>query len=163
MNQSKPKTTIYPLFLNHLIFLSREQRYDLYSGAKLKVLGTCIEITNINNDKEYKLPKEIFLEYEIDTEQVEDKVQISGNYYKIHVPIKYMISDLEDNKKIEETSYETVYSEDILDNDDGGKEEYFFRFKKIYVIGNKRVISVHSVEIRDITVFENSSNFIKFS
>lgn len=163
MSTTKPKTVVYPLFLNHLIFLTREQRYDLYSGAKLKVLGTCIEVTNINNDKEYKLPKEIFLEYEIDTEQAEDKIQIAGSYYKIHIPIKYMISDIEENKKLTEDSYDTVYSEDILDLDDGGREEYFFRFRKIYVIQNKRVISVHSVEIRDISVFENSAKLLNFS
>lgn len=163
MNQAKNKTLIYPLFLNHSIFLTREQRYDLYAGAKLKVLGSCIEVTNINNDKEHKIPKEIFLEYEIDTEQADDKVQIAGNHYKIHVPIKYIVSDLEENKKLNEDSYETVYSEDILDTDDGGREEYFFKFRKIYIIKNRRVISVHSVEIRDFSVFEKSAKFIKFN
>jgi hypothetical protein len=74
-----------------------------------------------------------------------------------------MISDIEDNKKLTEDSYDTVYSEDILDLDDGGREEYFFRFRKIYVIQNKRVISVHSVEIRDISVFENSAKLLNFS
>lgn len=160
MKSTKKPTTITPLFFNHQIFIDKDQRYELYAGKQIKALGICVEITNLNHPDEYKQPKELFLEYLIDTDSVEDKVIVTDHSYIIHIPVKFLHSELEEVKK---EKHDFVYLEDILDLEDGGREELFFKYRKIYANTNKKYICMHAVEIRDISKLEKSFCFLKLS
>ena len=160
MKSIKKQSTITPLFFNHQIFIDKEQRYDLYAGKQIKTLGTCIEITNLNHPDEYKQPKEIFLEYIVDTESIEDKVIVTNNSYIIHIPVKFLHSEMEE---IKEEKNDFVYLEDILDLEDGGREELFFKYRKIYANTDKKYICMHAIEIRDISKLENSLSFLNLN
>ena len=52
------------------------------------------------------------------------------------------------------------YSEDLLDIDDGGRQEIYFKWKRIYTDENKKIVTLHNFNLRDIEVFKTSYSFI---
>jgi len=138
----------YPVFINHNIFLTKEERYDLYAGKKIFTIGSIIETSVIQHKNDRVFEKEIFVNYEIDTDIVEDKVEICNDFYKIHISANYSNSEL--NK-----DHDFVL-EDMLDQDDGGKNGIFFKHRKIYTHKHKNYVVLHTVDIKDIELLKES-------
>lgn len=159
MKSKTAKNQFFPLFLTHQIFVTKEQRYQLYQGEKIETIGSFIETTNINNKKDF-FPKEIFAKYQIDTIVSEEHIVSMADGYKIHMPVKFLYSDADlENIDLESS----VFIEDILDSDDGGREEVFFKYRKVYTDKNKKFLVIHSVSIRDIEILKSSTSFIKYN
>jgi hypothetical protein len=160
MKNKSALDNIYPLFLSHQIFVTKEQRYELYQGEKVETVGSFIETTNINNVQDF-FPKEIFARYIIDSLISDEHITSTADGYKIHMPVKFLYSDA-DLENVDLDS--TVFIEDILDNEDGGREEIFFKWRKILISEkNKKYIIMHSVSIRDIEVLRSSASFVKYN
>ena len=153
---NKNKINAYPLFISHHIFLTKEQRYDIYEGSKVHTFGSIIETTNLNNKKEF-FPHEIFVDYVLDTEPSSNVVEIRKDKYHVHLPIKFIHGDM-DLENLNTDDY--FYSEDLLDIDDGGRQEIYFKWKRIYTDENKKIVTLHNFNLRDIEVFKTSYSFI---
>jgi len=162
MNHSKQKFYFHPLFCTHQIFLSREQRYDLYHGITVEAVGSLIQTSVV--DKHKNLTKEVFLKYKIDMDIAEDKVEVLKNSYNIHVPTKKYEEDEEVKEGFKENINSTfVWENDILDYTEGGHELLYFKYRKIYTIESKKILVMHSVEIKDIKILEKSIYFFNLN
>lgn len=148
-----------PVFFNHLIFLTEEERYSLYEGSNLEALGSLYksQIVYSKNKKVDVYAKETYLKYQIDTEEDKNYVEVFPNFYKIHVPLKNIDFDDEDFFRKDE-----CFMEDILNEEDAGKKRIFFRYKKIYKNINPNLICIHTVEIKDISFFTKSVSFVNY-
>lgn len=160
MKTNKKNLYFFPILLNHQIFLTKEERYNIYAGKKVAALGSLVETTVFQKDDEKIFQKEIFVNYEIDIEALEEKVEICNDFYKIHLPITFKHSEFNDNAK---KFNDYIYIEDILDEEDGGKQQLFFKYRKIYTHENKNFVTLHCIEIKDESILKNSLCFIKMS
>lgn len=159
MSNQIQKVIFHPLFLTHQIFVTRKQRYSIYQGEKVETVGSLIETTSINNNKDF-FPKETFVKYYIDIEVSEKNVEPVLDGYKMHLPVTFVHSEI----NLEKIDIEkTVFIEDILDNEDGGREELFFKWKNFYTEKNKKFIISHTVFIKDMKTFDNSISFVKLN
>lgn len=159
MKKKSNKTTYIPIFCNHLIFVTEEERYNIYEGGEVTALGIMFQ-SSFHEDAKFEkkvFGKELIIEYKIDTNKNLETVEVLPKNYKIHIPLSNMSINYLDFFNSNE-----VFLEDILNDEDSGKSRIYFSFKKTYKIEESGYIYIHNVEIKDIKYFSNSYSYVSY-
>jgi len=143
------------LAMSHMIFLTEEQRYDLFNGVKIEAVGILTQIDFVKNYKNH-INQEVFCKYFIDCEPENPAIRAYAEHYEIHIPMEYDAESFFAAK-----NFDVVYIHDILNKKDGGKEMIFF--EKAFKNSKNNLDSYHKVEIKDIKFFDESMMFSKIS
>jgi hypothetical protein len=148
------KTKVF--ICNHQIYLNENQRYDLYACIPVKTTGIFIlaEISKNYNTKEIS---EIFCNYELDCKETKNPIKIGSKKIKISLPNNQDIISITD----EPNTNEVVDLRDILNTDEGGREELYY--ETIYHDYQKNIKTYHKIEIKDINRFHETVEFINFN
>jgi len=151
---------------NHQIFLSENQRYDLFACIPVIAQGIYIQAEIIKNMNAKNI-QEVFCVYEIDCKITKKPIEIKNNIIKIHIQqidnFQQIIEEFELTKKnkFKKIDEERIDMKDILNSDEGGKECLFF--ETISTNPKKNSKHYHKVELKDIQEFNRSVEFVSFS
>lgn len=137
----------YTLTISHLIFLSREQRYALYAGQTLQVIGVSVPVW-FCKDKTNEPANEVFCEYKIIPTDFSSNITSKSKAYEIEIPLQ------EYNPERKESN--PVVLKNILDFEDGGVEWVAFRQLSNITKNKKKVHVVQFLEIKPLEEFETS-------
>lgn len=137
------------LTIAHNIFLTKEERYNLYKGDTIELVGTSVPIWYYNT-KTSEPGAEVFCKYKLIPTDDKTYVSYKKDGYEILLPKSFHITV--DN--VEKENPITIRN--ILDLKDGGIEWIAFRqFGKL--VKNKNDINmIHFVEIKPIEELEAS-------
>jgi hypothetical protein len=151
---------------NHQIFLTENQRYDLFACIPVKTYGIFLQ-AEIVKSMNAKNIQEIFCAYEIDCKVTNKPLEFKNNIIKIHIqPVdkfRNLLEDLETNQKnkLIGSDDDNIDMKDLLNYEEGGKESLFF--ETIQINSKKNNKNYHKVEIKDILEYEKSIEFVTFS
>jgi hypothetical protein len=158
--KNKPKKMVYtPIFCNHIIFVTEEERYKIYEGDEVEALGIMFQ-SSFHEDMPLEkkvFGKELIIQYKIDTNKSLEAIEVLPQNYKIHIPLSNISIDYLDFFNSSE-----VFLEDILNEEDSGKSRIYFSFKKTYKLKEKNYIYIHNVEIKDIKYFNMSYSYVTY-
>lgn len=135
------------LTVSHNIFLDRNQRYDLFNGNKLEVVGVSIPVWYYKG-KTSEPGNEVFCKYKIIPCEYKIFVKHYGEGYEIYLPKQSF--NPEDNKS------NPLTLKNILDHEDGGIEWIAFRQFGKASKNKKPVNIIHFVEIKTIEELEKT-------
>lgn len=144
-----PKKSYDKIVLNHVIFMTEDQRYAISEYEDVETTGVLTQY-EIKNGKYNVKHAEIICKYIVSPQHEKEIIQVLPSYYKINLPIEegeFPITN------------KTVNVHDIVNKKDGGREHIFF--EAIYTDEEKKIQGYHKVEIKDIKVFMNSISFLK--
>ncbi len=161
MHIEKPKVYYIPIFIDHQIFVSEDQRYAIYEGEEIIAIGKMNQIEQFakSSSKSSEIySKEIFSEYRIDNNRKKDTIEVFPSFYKIHIPFPNLIT----NEDFDESNEDFVHDfiEDILNEEDGGRKKLTINYKKTYKSKKKNFVFIHNIEIKDYCFFDKSITFI---
>ena len=144
------------LCVSHNIFLDRDQRYAIYEGNEIEVVGVSVPVW-IEKGETNEPASEVFCKYSIkcDNRSFQKNIEILEDGYEIRI-FKNNIFDGLSNKikkyfKSKDTSHIPT-AKSLLDIKDGGSE--WINFKSYEMHENYTL--VHSVEIQKIENLLNS-------
>jgi hypothetical protein len=149
---NKVKTKYNKIVVNHQVFLTPNQRNNVYYGETVKVVGILTQYKVVDGLYPIK-HNEVFCNYSIcsKTDTLEF-IECLPAEYRINLPAY--------DSEGKSTQYPDIDLVDILDKKQGGRESIFF--EAMYTDSKKKIQGFHKIEIRDIKYFEKSLNFIKF-
>ena len=136
------------LCVSHNVFLTKEQRYDIYEGKQVEVVGVSVPVWFYDKSETSEPAIEVFCKYTIvsDNKNQSKGIDVIDDGYKIY------LSNDKDNilpTKIKKFFKKKDYipcSKLLLDVKDGGAEWINF---KVYEISDY-VNIIHSIEIQKI-------------
>ena len=156
------------LTFTHMIYLTRDQRYDLFNLQDQEVVGTCISVWNKDNIST-EPAKEIFCRYIIkNLNENRPKITIYDDGFVITLPKKIGKSrkrlSNEDWRNLTEEEKDRYYHTggitiapiNLLDIKDGGSESLCYRETEYLEEGEQKLKITHFVEIQDINVLQSS-------
>src|SRR5581483_11801117 len=135
------------LSVSHNVFLTKAQRYELFSGKEVEVVGVSVPIWYYQ-DITSEPGNEVFCQYKLIPCDHKIFVKHTSNGYAIHLPEKSF--DLEEKKP------NPLTLKNILEYKDGGIEWLAFRQFGKAKKNKKPVNIVHFVEIKTIEELEKS-------
>lgn len=154
---SKPKVFI----TNHQIYLTENQRYDLYACIAVKTTGIMTQ-AQIQKNLNAKDIIEIFCKYEIDCNNSEEAIEIVNNTIKIHIPAHDSLFNIIDEYELLSDKQEHIMDiNDLLNAEEGGKESLFYE-TVAHDVKNK-IKSYHKIQINDFKKFDESVEFVQFN
>ena len=135
------------LTVSHNMFLTREQRYDLFNGKDINVIGVSVPIWHFQG-KTSEPGNEVFVKYKLIPTEYKIFVKHNDEGYEIYLPKQSF--NPEDNRA------NPLTLKNLLDHKDGGIEWIAFRqFGKAK--RNKRAVNIiHFVEIKTIEDLEKT-------
>lgn len=152
------------LTISHHLYLTREERYALHEGKKIKVIGVNIPVW-ADQGLTSEPAQEVFCLYDLHPNGNEKLVSPTKEGYRIILPPKknHMIatkpSDEEwrsMSKEIQESWYEKnvapLSSQDLLDLEDGGSGSMKFRYKT----NMKETTTFHFLDLKRIEVLKET-------
>lgn len=151
---------------NHQIFLNENQRYDLFACIPVKAHGIYIEAEIVKNMNAKNI-QEVYCIYEIDCKISKKPIEIKNNIIKIHIQqldnFQQILDDFDTPKKNKfvTTDEEQIDMKDILNSEEGGKECLFF--ETISTNSKKNSKHYHKVEVKDISEYDKSVEFVYFN
>lgn len=145
------------LCISHNIFLTKEQRYDLYKGNIIEVVGVSVPVW-FHNRKETNEPAvEIFCKYilKCENKHFHKNIEITNEGYEITLLRENFTTNIQ-NKikkyfKLKQNNY-TPSAKSLLDIKDGGSEWLNFQIYETTDLIN----ILHSIEIQKIENLLNS-------
>lgn len=126
------------LTISHYIYLSREERYQLFDQIPVYTVGVSVPVWFKKGDTT-EPAKEIFCKYNIFNDNASSSIGYKENGYDIHLPKNFV------NFKTNKTN-----SFRLLDVKDGGCEGLVFRQYSKLAINKKSYSIVNFVEIKPI-------------
>ena len=135
------------LATSHNIFLSRQQRYDLFNGKEMEVIGVSVPIWHYQG-KTSEPGNEVFCKYKLIPCEYKIFVKHNSSGYDIHLPRK--------SYNPEENKTNPLTLKNILDYKDGGIEWIAFRQFGQAHRNKKPVVIVNFVEIKNIEELEKT-------
>ena len=129
------------LTVSHNVFLTREQRYNLFDGQEIEVTGVSTPIWYYQGQTS-EPGNEVFCKYKLIPNEYKMLVKHTDVGYDIYLPSK--MEDLESNKS------NPLTVKNILDLKDGGIEWIAFRQFAKAKKNKKTVNIIHFVEIKTI-------------
>lgn len=137
------------LTVSHNMFLDRQQRYDLFDGKEVGVVGVSVPVWYYQK-KTSEPGNEVFCKYKLIPTEYKIFVKHNDEGYEIYLPKKSF--NPEDNRN------NPLTLKNILDHKDGGIEWIAFRqFGKAKK--NKRTVDIiHFVEIKTIEELEKTTS-----
>lgn len=153
---SKVNDIYLPVFLNHKIFLTEEERYQIYEGYEVEAIGSLFQSSfHTKHTIRQKIEQsETYCKYKIDTQKKTDLLEVFPNFYKIHIPLDKISFN---NENFFNNNY--TFLEDILNIEDAGREFLSFDFKKTYKSKYNKIVFAHYVELKDISELEKTLLF----
>jgi hypothetical protein len=147
---------------SHQIYLTENQRYDLFACIPVKAVGILIK-AEIAKNLNAKNINEIFCNYEIDCKKSKSPmpVEVKSNTIKLHLPFNDEYYDILDEIDFGDKKDEFLDINEILNKDEGGKE--FLFYETVSNDTKKRQKFYHKIEIKDIKEFNNSVEFVLLS
>lgn len=127
------------LTIQHLIHLTREQRYALHEGIEIVVVGVSVPVWFVNKITS-EPAKEIFCHYYIKNPKVDNPVKVRGDGFEITLPYRegkglsltdeeWRILNLQNPEKLERMYKQCVpevSSQNLLDIQDGGNGGHLY-------------------------------------
>lgn len=151
------------LIISHDVFLSKEERYDLYNGKEIEVVGVSVPVW-VDEGKTSEPAVEVFCKYYFFNKQEQIAIQPVKTGYNIVIPKTAISQELPANLSPQEV--EVLYNEvlpcvrDLLEIKDGGKAWIAFRQLNRLKEGDKITDILHYVEIKPIEYLLDSINTI---
>jgi hypothetical protein len=137
------------LAINHLIFLTKDERYALFNGTNIETVGVTIPVWFwLGNTTEPA--KEIFCKYLITNQPTSDTIDLWDGGYKINTPQQDKMDEIPPKIK-EVVAHKSVGSaKNLLDIKDGGSQWLQYKvFKKFKAVGVTHPIRVvHTIEMK---------------
>jgi hypothetical protein len=152
------------LTISHNLFLAREERYKLFAGTSINVIGASIPVWV----RKGRLPheaEEVFCEYTIHNNNKPKKVEPAATGHIITIPPisnpywRALVSDdkwrnmTEEEKTTWYGKHNRPSSNQLLDIQDGGADGYL---SFSYQAKVKKITVLHFVEIKPIEILEKS-------
>ena len=138
------------LCVSHNIFLTRDQRYDIYKGERVEVIGVSVPVWFHNKVEVSEPASEIFCKYIIANDDQSKGIDITEEGYEI-----YLSSGEGSMSKIKKFFKKRDYipfSKLLIDVKDGGAEWINF---KVYDVLDE-ITTIHSIEIQKIETLNES-------
>lgn len=135
------------LTVSHNIFLNREQRYDLFNGKEIEIVGVSVPVWYYQG-RTSEPGNEVFCKYKLIPCAYHIFVKHNEEGYEIYLPKNSF--NPEDNR----TNPLTL--KNIIDHQDGGIEWIAFRQSGTAKRGKKVVDIMHFVEIKTIEELEKT-------
>lgn len=155
------------LTVSHNVFLTREQRYDLFHGTDLEVVGVSVPVW-INNGKTTEPAIEVFAKYKLMNRDDRVFIRQHNGYYEVTVPpmnapVPSIPNDVWNSLSQEQREQWWTNNEpnpsliNLLDIKDGGAGWVAFRqYSKLNKGTADTLHIMHFVEIKEISVLEQS-------
>lgn len=140
------------LYISHNIFLSKKQRYSLFDGKKIKVIGVSLQSWFPERNKQMGI--ECFSLYKLIPKRINDsRIKEFNNGYNIYIKNDNIQSIFGLFQK-KEKKLNLPDAKNLLDVIDGGKEWMFIS----YDINKTNYKIKHTIEIKKIETFLESLN-----
>lgn len=152
MSWNKKKKNIDKIVVNHMVFLTREQRYKLYEFEEVEATGLLTQYRIIRGKYGVK-HDEVITKYIITTDVKENFVEVFPTHYQINLPLGEM-------KSGDGSATSVVDLADIVDRKDGGIASICF--DAIYTSDDINLQGFHKIVIKDIKEFTKSLSFVDF-
>ena len=156
------------LTIQHFIYLTREQRYDLHEGAELIVHGVSVPVWFLNTNTS-EPAREIFCRYYLKNTKEDHPIQILPDGYGIQIPYReggmllneqgqpisndeWRELNFHNPEKLDELYKKQIMevsAENLLDPPHGGKHLFYREHNKVQQDGSQLNI-VHYVNMNDI-------------
>lgn len=166
------------LYVNHYVYLTREQRYALYDGIELVVTGVCcyfVHPSSINKDRNIKInqaTKEIFCKYRLINNGTCRNIDIYDEGYIIYLPNnhanipkvsneQWRLMNLYNHREMEKyyKKFLPERSAKCLLDFPEGKMYLSFHQEFFITINKKKIKTKHCVQIQDIEVLKDSMTY----
>lgn len=134
------------LAVNHLIFLTKDERYNVFNGEKIETVGVAIPVWFWSGNTT-EPANEVFCKYLITNEPTNETISMRKDGFEINTP------QLEKMEKITPKNKTAIgNAKKLLDAKDGGSEWLEYKvFNKIKALGFDHPINVvHTIEIKSI-------------
>lgn len=135
------------LTVAHNLFLTRDQRYDLFNNKEIEAVGVSVPIWQYQGQSS-EPGNEVFCKYKLIPCDYKIYVKHNESGYDIYLPKK--------SYDPEEDRTNPLTIKNIIDHKDGGVEWIAFRQFAKAKNNNKPVNIVHFVEIKTIEELEKS-------
>lgn len=130
------------LTISHIIFLDRNQRYDIYEGKECNLIGVSVPVW-MKKDKTSEPASEVFVKYKITTNSNKTIIKHNKEGYEISLCDLETLNDNDPDIK------------GLLDIKDGGSEWLAFKQnKKFKMKNNKNLNLVHFVQMKPLEELE---------
>lgn len=144
------------LCISHNIFLTKDQRYDLYKGKTLEVIGVSVPVWFYNKKETNEPASEVFCKYILKSENkhFQKNIEITKEGYEITLFKESFTTNIQNKikKYFKLNNNLTPSSKSLLDIKDGGSEWLYFQIYEATDLIN----ILHSVEIQKIENLTNS-------
>jgi hypothetical protein len=139
------------LTASHYLYLTREQRYGLHKGQKIKTNGILIPVWFERGNTSEPAP-EVFCKYTLRNERRHAGVELMDDgSFEIDLPYFDIVGKEPVEKELLRAAQKRIgTSEQLLDLDEGGAECLEFRFYKKMSHGGKEYHLVNFVEIKPV-------------
>ena len=141
------------LIISHYIYLSKEERYKLYSGEILNVVGVSVPVW-FDKGNTSEPAKELFCKYILTNDPVNKAIMPTKEGYHINLPQKLKTNTSNEIQEIIDLYLGTP--EKLLDVKDGGSEKLEFKQQNKAKQGSKSFNIIHFVEIKDEEVLKET-------
>lgn len=135
------------LCVSHNVFLTKEQRYDLYEGKQIDVVGVSVPVWFYDKSETSEPAVEVFCKYIISSDNKKSKgIDVTDDGYRIYLFNDTGVLPTKIKKFFKKKKDHIPCSKLLLDVKDGGAEWINF---KVYEVSDYINI-IHSVEIQKI-------------
>jgi hypothetical protein len=131
--------------ISHIIYLDKNERYDLYHGKKIKKIGFFVPVCFCNGETS-EPAHEIFCKYFLTNENEFVPITKCENGFRINIFSNEQNQDLLSNPI------------SLLDWESGGIGSFHFKEKGQIRIKNNYYSIIHTVHIEDMDVLKESLN-----
>lgn len=152
MPRNKKSTPYDKIVLNHLVLLTKKQRYKLYDLEPVEAVGLLTQYRIIDGKYGVK-HDEVIVKYVITTNVAENYVEAFPAHYQINLPL----DDFDIDYGADASSVDLI---DIVDRKDGGVAS--ITFDAIYTCPNMQIQGFHKVVIKDIKEMNKTLAFTDF-
>lgn len=161
LTRNTRKNKMLTLVISHYIYLNREQRYKLFDGENIETFGVSVPVW-FDKGTTSEPAKEVFCRYLVKNVKNHEAIKTLKDGYEINIPQSVRpLAKFEEQEDYSINSKKKISnyfdrSLKLLDPEDGGAE--WLEFKQYATMKHKRkkVEVVHSVEIKDIRILENT-------
>lgn len=157
------------LAISHSLFLTEKQRYDLFSGKSLRVIGASLPVW-FHKGKTSEPAEEVFCKYTLNNKVGEASItKTKNNTYIINLPQvpenyrrPYLSDDdwrkmtNEQKNKWYEANPFPLSAKKLLNITDGGCGELNFKLQQEIEFRQKRVDIIHLILIKDVKELDAS-------
>lgn len=152
------------LVISHYIYLNRDERYKLFNGESVETLGVSVPVW-FDKGSTSEPAKEVFCQYLVKNNRNHEVIKTLKDGYEINLPqsiafLKKMKEGFDEKQLLDHIKGNDFFDRSIrlLDAEDGGAEWLEFKQYASMRLKKKKIEVVHSVEIKDISILQQTLN-----